>query len=311
MSKKERILSPSRMKTLEDCTWRYWCNYHLMLPQKQNDGAMRGTICHLVFELILGKERDGHLKLLIDKGLDGVPSVKRLVISHLKKAGRFNDENYDLCNDMIVVGLNTDFWMNGSEDLEAEREFLIESEKPKYKCRGFIDKSAVYKNKNLVKIVDYKSSKYKFRGEELTANFQAMAYTIAAKKIWPDIENVVAEFQFLRFPKQPVQQVEASKDQLEGFEHYMAFVYEQINNFTEEKATSKFAAGSPKTRWLCKAGKTWRCPYLDSFEYYAIKNEDGNIIKTAFEKEELIESMTAKTKMVKMKYNGCPAHYQE
>ena len=132
MKTKERILSPSRMKTLEDCTWRYWCNYHLSLPQKQNDGALRGTICHLVFEVILAKKRDNHLKLLIDKGLDGVPSVKRLVIKHLKKTGRLNEENYNLCNDMIVVGLNTDFWLEGGEELEAEREFLIESEEPKY-----------------------------------------------------------------------------------------------------------------------------------------------------------------------------------
>ena len=89
----------------------------------------------------------------------------------------------------------------------------------------------------------------------------------------------------------------------------MAFVYKQINDFTEEKAYSKFAAGNPKTQWLCKAGKTWRCPYLDPFEYYAIKNEKDEVVKTAFEKEDLLEHMNEKMKMVKMKYNGCPAHY--
>lgn len=308
---KEKILSPSRMKTLEDCTWRYWANYHLKLPQKQNDGALRGTICHLVFELILGKKRDQHLKNLIEKGLDGQLSVKRLVIKHLKKSGRYNEENYDLCNDMIVVGLNTDFWMEGSKDMEAEREFILESEEPEYKIRGFIDKSAIYKNKNLVKIIDYKSSKYKFRGEELTSNFQAMAYTLAAKKFWPKVKNVVAEFQFLRFPRQPIQQIEVPEEQLEGFKHYMAFVYKQINNFTEEMACSKFAAHSPKTQWLCKAGKTWRCPYLDPFEYYALKNEIGEIVKTDFKKEDLLKDMDPDHKMVKMKYNGCPAHYKK
>lgn len=299
------------MKTLEDCSWRYWANYHLLLPQTQNDGALRGTICHLVFELILAKKRDQHLKNLIEKGLDGQPSVKRLVIKHLKKAGRLNEENYDLCNDMIVVGLNTDFWLEGSKDLESEREFIIESEDPKFKVRGFIDKSAIYKNKNLVKIVDYKSSKYKFRGEELTSNFQAMAYTLAAKKIWPKVKNIIAEFQFLRFPRQPIQQIEIPKEQLEGFKHYMAFVYEQINNFTEEMACSKFAAHSPKTQWLCKAGKTWRCPYLDPFEYFALKNELGEVVATSFNKEDLIKKMDPDLKMVKMKYNGCPAHYKK
>ena len=47
---KEKILSASRIKTLETCSWSYWCNYHLRVPQKQNEGALRGTVCHLAFE---------------------------------------------------------------------------------------------------------------------------------------------------------------------------------------------------------------------------------------------------------------------
>ena len=57
---KEKILSASRIKTLETCSWSYWCNYHLKLPQKQNEGALRGTVCHLVFEMLVKKK---HKKL--------------------------------------------------------------------------------------------------------------------------------------------------------------------------------------------------------------------------------------------------------
>ena len=53
-----------------------------------------------------------------------------------------------------------------------------------------MDKPIHYKKK--LKIVDYKSSKYKFRGEELTSNIQAMAYSLAAKKIWPNHIFLVA-----------------------------------------------------------------------------------------------------------------------
>ena len=34
-------------------SWKYWCNYHLGIPQAKNEGAIRGTICHLIFELLI------------------------------------------------------------------------------------------------------------------------------------------------------------------------------------------------------------------------------------------------------------------
>jgi hypothetical protein len=50
-----KTLSASRIKTLETCSWVYWLNYHAKVPQSQNDGALRGTICHTIFELLLNK----------------------------------------------------------------------------------------------------------------------------------------------------------------------------------------------------------------------------------------------------------------
>ena len=49
----ERVtLSASRIKTAQSCSWLYWFKYILKAPDKSNDGAKRGTICHLVFELL-------------------------------------------------------------------------------------------------------------------------------------------------------------------------------------------------------------------------------------------------------------------
>jgi len=36
-----KILSASRIKTLETCSWVYWNNYHAKIPQTQNDGSLR------------------------------------------------------------------------------------------------------------------------------------------------------------------------------------------------------------------------------------------------------------------------------
>ena len=75
---KEQILSASKIKTFESCSWKYWCNYHLKLPQENNDGARRGTVCHLIFELLVKPRHKKHFDLIMEaKTLDASPAVKR------------------------------------------------------------------------------------------------------------------------------------------------------------------------------------------------------------------------------------------
>ena len=67
MSKHESALSASRIKTLQQCSWKYWCNYKLKLPDKSNDGASRGWICHLIFELLGEPRHKKHYDLIAEK----------------------------------------------------------------------------------------------------------------------------------------------------------------------------------------------------------------------------------------------------
>ena len=166
-----------------------------------------------------------------------------------------------------------------------------------------------YKDK--IKIVDYKSSKRKFPAKDLSSNIQAMTYTLAAKRKWPkSAKNVEVEFLFLKFPRQPSQQVSFSKEQLDGFEHYLAYMYKIINSFTEDQAKTNYAKDKMETKFFCKAGKHWKCPYLEPYDYYSLEDKDGNILKGAFTKEEL-EPTKSNQKIVKKRYEGCPAHPQE
>ena len=114
---KEKILSASRLKTLETCTWSYWCNYHLKLPQKQNEGAQRGTVCHLVFEMLVKKKHRKHYDRIVKaNSIDGSPAIVRLVMKHLRQMEKSsdlpmtNEENTTLVWDMIMVGLKYDFF---------------------------------------------------------------------------------------------------------------------------------------------------------------------------------------------------------
>jgi hypothetical protein len=323
---KEQILSASKIKTFESCSWKYWCNYHLKLPQENNDGARRGTVCHLIFELLVKSKHKKHFDLIMEaQTLDASPAVKRLVKKSLVKEEGYSEENYLLCEEMIIVGLDNDFYGAKGEVNSPEKEFLLENENPKYKIRGFIDKPVEYNKK--LKIVDYKSSKSKFNKNELKSNVQAMTYTLAAQTIWPKLKNVLVEFLFLRFPKSPSQQIRFTKEQLSGFEYYLEHIYTIINNFTESDAKSNLASTKPMPKrdegfcgplncgfakykgQLKKDGTLmWHCPFKFDFEYYSLIDADGNLLKNSFNKEDLDES---KGEIKHQSYGGCPAHTRQ
>ena len=225
-----KTLSASRIKTLETCSWVYWNNYHTKVPQRSNDGSDRGTICHTIFELLLNKRHLKNYKRIIKKNaIDGDKGVDKLV-KKLSAKVKLDESNYKLLNDMILVGLKNDFFGEGGEIVKPEYDFDIANEEPKYHIKGFIDKPI--KIKKEMHIIDYKSSKYKFRGDDLEANIQAMMYSLASKKLWPKLKPIV-KFLFLRFPKQPIQELVFTDEQIKGFEHYLEHINDYINKFNE------------------------------------------------------------------------------
>jgi len=323
----KKILSASRVKTFQECSWKYWCNYILKIPSAQNSGAARGTACHLIFELLLKPRHKKYFDIITkENSIFSCPAIVKLVRKTLNDNGDFDtDENVKMCSAMIAVGLQYDFFGENGLIESGEQEFLLENEDPKYKVLGFMDKPIQYPDQGLLKIVDYKSSKNKFVGEEITANIQAMVYTLAAKKLWPNLKDVLIEFLFLKFPRKPAQQVEVSEDQLAGFEYYLASVYKAINNFTEEDAKTNFASKKPfpnknegftgplqcgfaqELGQLKKNGELmWHCPYKFVVDYYVSVDEKGEIVSSAFNKKDLKSKKGRKIE--KKRYGGCPAH---
>ena len=294
-----KTLSASRIKTLETCSWVYWLNYHAKVPQSQNDGALRGTICHTIFELLLNKRHLKNYKKIIKKNsIDGDEAIARLVKKLAKKVD-LKEDNYKLLNDMILVGLKNDFFGEGGEIVKPEYAFEITNEEPKYQIKGFIDKPI--KIKKEMHIIDYKSSKYKFRGDDLEANIQAMMYSLASKKLWPKLKPIV-KFLFLRFPKQPIQELTFDDNQLKGFEHYLQHINEYVNNFDENSAQANFAIDNVKNKWMCQVGG-WKCPYKDPYEYHVKVNDEGQIVETSLQNN---FKDTKGFKVETRKYEGCP-----
>jgi hypothetical protein len=294
-----KTLSASRIKTLETCSWVYWNNYHTKVPQRSNDGSDRGTICHTVFELLLNKRHLKNYKRIIKKNaIDGDEGINRLV-KKLSSKVKLDESNYKLLNDMILVGLKNDFFGEGGEIVKPEYDFDITNEEPKYHIKGFIDKPI--KIKKEMHIIDYKSSKYKFRGDDLEANIQAMMYSLASKKLWPKLKPIV-KFLFLRFPKQPIQELIFTDEQIKGFEHYLEHINNYINKFNEESARANFAVDNQKNKWMCQVGG-WKCPYKDPYKYYVKVNDKGEVVETSLENNfKDIKGFKVETR----DYEGCP-----
>jgi len=294
-----KVLSASRIKTLETCSWVYWNNYHTKVPQTQNDGALRGTICHTIFELLLNPKHKKHYNKIIKKNsIKGSEGITRLVKKLKAKVG-LDLSNFEVLDQMIMVGLKYDFFGEGGKIVQPEYPFDIKNDIPKYHIKGFIDKPI--KKKKEMHIIDYKSSKYKFRGDDLEANIQAMMYSLASLKTWPKLKPIV-KFLFLRFPKQPIQELTFTEDQIKGFEYYLEHINNYINKFDQKAAEANFAADNDKNKWMCQVGG-WKCPYKDSYEYYVKLNNDGEIIESSLDgKFKDINGF----KIEKRTYDGCP-----
>lgn len=313
MSKK-KYLSASRIKTLENCSWLYWSRYHDTLPDKSNDGARRGSICHLLLELLLKSRHKHHFDTVTKANdLEASPALirlikKRMIIEDMDDT--LTDDNYELIKKMVLIGLKNDFFCkeNGGKIGDAEQEFLLENEDPHYVIRGFIDKHAFYDNGKSIKIIDYKSSKKKFRGDELTSNVQAMMYVLASKRLWPKAVRRIFNFLFIKFPRQPLQELEFSDDQINGFEHYLAHLYKLINNFTLKEAKSNFAADDPSHSWLCSAGKTWVCPLKNPFDHYVLLDKNSRVLQSSL--QDNISPKEGQT-VEKRHYEGCPRWHGE
>ena len=325
-----KYLSASRMKTMDSCHWAYWCQYCLKVPQPPAEALQLGSVCHELLEkLQFAKNKKEYDSIVANKTVEASKMAEKHLLSGIKDNEALDDDHYPLMQKMILVALNEDFFIkDSSELLDPEYEFDLNGEvddftdkKRNYRIYGLMDKLAIFKKDNKIEIHDYKTSKKKFSGDDLEASTQAMMYSLAARKLWPELKPIV-KFIFLRFPKKPIQEIEFSDEALKGFEDYLEWYYEKMLNFNEEDAVSKFARDIPKPAdggWggclncgfdfeegaLKKDGtKMWGCSYKWGRTYYAIKNSKGEVVKTSLKQKDLKPKKGEK--LVKMTYKGCP-----
>jgi hypothetical protein len=319
IKEENKSLSASKIKVFEDCSWLYYCKYHLNLPDKSNLGAQMGSTCHLIFEMLLNPRHLKNYKRIIKaKSIEGDRACTKLVNKHLNKYGINIPANYMLVDQMILVGLKNDFFVKDGELLGAELKFEIKNESPNYYIKGFIDKP--FKVKDKVIIDDFKSSKSKFEGEDKESNIQGMMYSLASKKTWPELEPEV-RFIFLRFGDDPMVKIKFNENTLKGFEYYLESIQKKVNNFTEEDARKNYAFDQTavegfKGKLMCGFAKfrgekkkdgnpKWCCQYKYPFKYYVLKDKDNKTLKSSFENDIIPKQGE---RVLELDYLGCPRH---
>lgn len=340
MNKESSPLSASKVKTLQSCSWLYWAKYHLKLPEDSNDGANRGTICHLVFECLGNPRHKKHYnKILKGNSTWKSKAIKRLILIHAKKLKVYDLENLNLINEMILNGIKYDFF--GTEQGKptkavSEESFNItvnEGEK-KYHIRGFIDKLFLYKKKSKALIRDFKTSKKVFSGKEKTDNLQDLMYSLAVKKIYPEFMSRQSEFLFLKFDlgkdmlgnkgEGVIEMAEISDEELDGFEIFLTEIQSIVDEFTLSDAGSNLAArqdypkdgsfGGPLSCGFAKypgqlkkdGTKMWHCPHKFSYKYWRIKSKEGKTISCHFTEDAAKKIAQEEDSITEELYKGCP-----
>jgi len=295
---KKVVLSASRMELAQECSWKYYCRYVLRLPDDSNDGAKRGTVTHLILEVLLNPRHAETLaQILKEDNLVKAKSILRLTYKTAKKLNVHDPENLDMIHGMIMVGLRNNFKPEGAT-ITAEEEFKIETDE--YSALGYIDKK-VFKD-GQIEIWDYKTSKKKFTKKELESKHQSLLYSLDTWKRHKIIPKV--KYLFLRYPKAPVCEAPVfSEAELQGYEYYLIELSKTLTNFTFDKAISNMAVESKEKRWLCGAG-SFVCPYKNPLIYYSVFKDD-ELVRSAFKKEEIVLKDGEIIK--KMSYLGCPA----
>lgn len=261
---REKKLSPSRVDAKNTCSWSYWCNYHLKLPNFENDGSRRGSIIHDLYECFT-KHKVRHFskfsRILENEDSFSDPVVARFLKWKANKVGLILEKkvvnknktalisNKDFLNSMILSGMRNDFYNEETEEEYAELlQDLRVVDKDKgidFAVKGLIDKVRVFRDDNdkiiKIEIIDYKSNKQKFDQAKMGFNMQGAVYQMFAKNLYPDVEDISMKFIFLQFDKNPSVEVPKIPDEvLDGIKVYLNEVYKQINNFSEIDAKKNF-----------------------------------------------------------------------
>lgn len=304
-------LSASRLKSLQQCSWKFYCNEVLKLPETIHPKTITGTCAHSILECLLNPRHKRHYDLVMsgsksDQSIYNSPVIKRFVKIYQNKY-RLDQVLIDDLDSMVMVVLQlTDYLEKQSDEaFPPEHEFLITIGEQNYQIRGFIDRLA--RKGDLYLIKDYKTQGKRFDEDELANNFQAAMYQLYIWKKFKSLSTV--QFIMLRHPptkRDPQKHIQVVRprtpEELAGFEEYLLFIGEIFSNFDQSHAQMHFCADDPKTKGFC----TYVCQFRNALTYQSLLDKEGNLLKNVFLNETLTPDISKGETVEIRSYPGCP-----
>jgi hypothetical protein len=297
-----RRLSASRVKLLNDCSWRFYASEYLLWPEKIWPRTHVGTIVHSVLECLYRRKHWGVYDIIKEANtITAAPSVMRLVRAWQYKT-KVDDTLIADVDPMVMLVLNhTNFRDEGAvRRFEPEHEFTM-TLRNGGKVRGYIDRLVAYSSGWVV--WDYKSQKTRFTEDETFDNFQSLVYQWYIWKTYGELASV--NYVMLRHPptsRTPNKHIQttppATPAQLEGFERYLEYLYETINSFTEEDGK---AAMKTDDEGFCRNV----CSYYTPKVYLSIKKRGTNALVGNY-LPEFAPALKEDEYVEELRHGGCP-----
>ena len=303
-------LSASKIKSLHQCSYKFWLNYFKHLPETTHPKTYAGTVCHCVFEALCRNGRKKLLEDVVEKGFSKETSKSLWrYYEILVKKYKIIDSVSEHIPAMMDVGAKYVLPIlekYKKARVEVEHEFVLNN--GKYEIKGFIDLLIIHDEGAL--IIDYKSQGKKFSAKEMEFNVQAIVYQLA---VWKEFGlESSTEFIMLRHPptkrhpEKHIQKVDfVGEDALNGMEDYLEYLQNIVDKFSTKDAEEKFLADSDKGFCI------YVCQFRKPFFYLSVVDGDGNVQKNFNEsEEEEAKSFARKAKggrLLRKKHSGCPA----
>lgn len=268
-------LSASRLKSLHECTMKFYMNEMLMLPEKTWPRTICGSLSHAVLECLYRARHRHHLDVILAaQTIYASSAVARLVQRWQIKHAIAPDLIADIDPMVMLAITKTNFLdVGATQTFEPEHEFLLTLPGGGI-IKGFIDKLAIFGDRAI--ITDFKSQRNRFTKDELINNVQASVYQLYAWKTF----GIPAEVQFVmlrhpptsRTPDKHIQTVPPmTPAQMVGFEYYLEHMYGVLKGFGVKDAY----AHMHDDKGFCERV----CSYRRPFSYWSITKLDGTPVR--------------------------------
>lgn len=161
-------LRSSAIGSCKDCQWKYYLEYYAGISSIANFKASKGTLAHLVLELLAKSKKTEHYKLK-DKYSDYKYLLDICWQRFLKDNSdhyEITDKDYKFCQKSIEAVLNTCYNPLNLKVIKTELQFELDINKKGFKTlsgkncllRGTID-LVTENDSNTIEVIDYKTGK--------------------------------------------------------------------------------------------------------------------------------------------------------